>query len=154
MQKLIALTALVLLAACSTTYVNNPGGDAEAAIRAADVEFAAAMNAGDMAKVMTFYADDAVVLPANAPAFRGKAAIQQFWTSFLGPAKVNLTLTPENVMQSCDLAAEVGRYDVTITPPGAAAIQDQGKYSVTWKKIDGTWKIAVDMFSSNNPAPK
>ncbi|MEK6376035.1 MAG: DUF4440 domain-containing protein [Acidobacteriota bacterium] len=109
----------------------------------------AAIGRGDINAITAFYADDAVLLPPNAPPFRGKAAIQQFWTGFLASAKVAGTLTPDNVMQSCDLAAEVGHYDLTITPPGGAAIQDQGKYSVTWKKIDGQWKIAVDMFSSN-----
>lgn len=155
MQKMIVVTALLLLAACSTTYVNTPGGDAEAAIRQADVDFAAAMNAGDMAKVMTYYTDDAIVMPANAPAFRGKAAIQQFWTAFLATAKFHVTLTPDNVMQSGSMATEVGHYDLTITPNGGGpTAKDNGKFAVTWKKVDGRWLIAVDMFSSNNPPPK
>ena len=154
MQKLIVVTALALLAACSTTYVNNPEGDAEAAIRQADVDFATALNGGDMAKVMAFYTDDAVVLPPNAPPFRGKAAIQQFWTAFLATAKFHVTLTPDNVMQSGDLATEVGHYDLTITPNGGGpAAADSGKFAVTWKKAGGKWLIAVDMFSSNNPPP-
>jgi len=154
MQKMIAVTVLVLLAACSTTYVNNPGGDAEAVIRQADVDFAAALNAGDVAKAMTYYTDDAVLLPPNAPAFRGKTAIQQFWTAFLATAKFHVTLTPDNVMQSCDMATEVGHYDLTITPNGGGpTATDTGKFAVTWKKVGGQWLIAVDMFSSNNPPP-
>ena len=31
--------------------------------------------------------------------------------------------------------------------------QDEGKYTVVWQKLDGNWKVSVDMFSSNLPAP-
>ena len=154
MKKLLALSVLALLVACSTTQMQT-GGDADAAIRAADTDFAAAMNRLDMATVMTYYADDAVVLPPNAPAMRGKAAIQQFWTGMLSSAKMAVTLTPDTVMQSGDMATEVGHYDLTINLPGGAApMQDKGKYSVTWRRTDGKWRIVVDMFSSDNPPPK
>ncbi len=150
----MAVSAFALLAACSTTVTTYETGDAEAAIRQADVDFAAALNAGDIAKAMTYYTDDAVVLPPNAPAFRGKAAIQQFWTAFLATAKFNVTLTPDTVMQSGDMATEVGHYDLKITPNGGGpTAMDTGKFAVTWKKVDGRWLIAVDMFSSNNPPP-
>ena len=152
MKKLLALSVLALLAACSTTMTG--GGDAESAIRAADPPFASAMSRNDMATVMRYYADDAVLLPPNAPAMHGKTAIQQFWSGMLAAGKVNLTLTPDTVLSSGDLATEVGHYDVTITPPGAGAIQDKGKYSVTWRRqADDNWRIAVDMFSSDNPPP-
>jgi uncharacterized protein (TIGR02246 family) len=147
MKKLLAL---LVLTACSTAMQS---ADAESAIRAADPDFAAAMNRMDMASVMTHYADDAVLLPPNAPAVHGKAAIQQFWTGLLSTAKFRVALTPDSVMQSGDLAVEVGHYDLNITPPaGGASMQDKGKYSVTWRRqTDGKWRIAVDMFSSDNP---
>jgi uncharacterized protein (TIGR02246 family) len=153
MQKQLALLMLTLLAACSATMQSY--GDADSAIRAADPEFAAAMNRTDMPTVMTYYADDAVLLPPNAPAVHGKAAIQSFWTSLLSSAKFRVTLTPDTILHSGDLATEVGHYDLAITPPsGGASMQDKGKYSVTWRRdADGRWRIAVDMFSSDNPPP-
>jgi uncharacterized protein (TIGR02246 family) len=152
MKKSLALFVLAL-AACSTTMTS--GGDAESAIRAADPDFAGAMNRTDMTKVMTYYADDAVLLPPNAPAVHGKAAIQQFWSGMLSSAKFNVTLTPDTILTSGDLATEVGHYDLTVTPPGGgASIADKGKYSVTWRRgDDGKWRIAVDMFSSDAPPP-
>src|SRR5205085_5424103 len=117
--------------------------------------FGSAMSGNDMATVMTYYADDAVLLPPNAPAVHGKPAIEKFWSGMLATAKFGLTLTPDNILSSGDLATEVGHYNLTITPPGGgASMQDKGKYSVTWRRqSDGKWRIAVDMFSSDN-APR
>lgn len=87
-------------------------------------------------------------------AFGGKPAIQRFWTAFLATAKFHVTLTPDTIMQSGDMATEVGHYDLKITPNGGGpTATDAGKFAVTWKKVEGRWLIAVDMFSSNSPAP-
>jgi uncharacterized protein (TIGR02246 family) len=154
MQKLMAVGALVLLAACTTTIQNTPGGDAEAAIKANDVEFAAAMGRGDVDKLLSFYADDAIVMPPNSEHVRGKAAIRAFWTGFLASAKLSGSLIPDRIIQTGNLAAEVGHYEMTITPPGGAPINDRGNYLVTWQKIDGKWLIVADMFGTSNPPPK
>ncbi len=146
---MVAVSVFALLAACSTMPTSS---DAESAIKAADIDFAAAMNRTDMPAVMAYYADDAVLLPANAPAVHGKAAIQQFWSGMLSSAKMRVTLTPDTVLQSGDLATEVGHYDLDIN---SGAARDKGKYSVTWRRQDdGKWRIVVDMFSSDSPPPR
>jgi hypothetical protein len=30
-------------------------------------------------------------------------------------------------------------------------VKDEGKYVVAWKKVDGAWKVAADIFNSNVP---
>ena len=147
MKKLLAMT--LLLAGCAT--VQAP--DTDATIKRADADFGAALGRGDIAAIMSFYADDAVLLPPNLPPFRGKAAIQQFWSGFLATGKIAGTLTPERILHASDMATEVGSYDLTITPNGAGPVHDNGKFAVTWKVVGGEWRIVVDMFSSNNPPP-
>jgi len=149
MQKL-ALLAALLLAACASM----PANDAEQAIRKADADFATNARAGNAAALAAFYADDAVLMPPNAPAFRGPEAIRQFWGGFLATGQIGLDLTVDKVTQSGDLATEIGRYEITITPKGAAPIHDKGKYIVAWRRTGGTWKIFGDIFNSDQPLPR
>jgi len=150
-MKRLSVFAILLFAACASTM---PANDAEEAIRKADAEFATNARAGNVAALAAVYADDAVIMPPNAPAFRGPDAIRQFWTGFLAAGQIDVALTPDKVTQSGDLAAEIGHYDLTITPKGAAPIHDKGKYLVTWRRTGGTWKIIGDIFNSDQPLPR
>jgi ketosteroid isomerase-like protein len=138
----------LLFAACASMA---PANDAEQAIRKADADLTVNARAGNAAVLAAVYADDAVIMPPNAPAVRGPEAIRQFWTGFLGLGQIDLALTIDKVTQSGDLAAEIGRYEMTITPKGAAPIHDKGKYLVAWRKTGGAWKIIGDIFNSDLP---
>jgi len=128
-------------------------GDAENAIRRANSEFAANARSGNAQSVVNnFYAPDAVVMAPNFPALRGRDAILQFWTGFLATGAVDAALTSTNVTQpSADLAIETGRYDLSLRPPSGQAIKDAGKYIVIWKKSNGRWWAAEDIFNSDLP---
>ncbi len=151
-MKQAVLFAAVLLAACASS--NAPCPEAEAGMNAHRAEFVKNARAGNAAALAAGYAEDAVLMPPNMPALHGRAAIQQFWGGFTAAGKVDVTLTPEKVLTSCDLGSEAGKYDLTITPKSGAPIHDTGKYSVTLKKIGGEWKLAIDIFNSDLPPPK
>jgi ketosteroid isomerase-like protein len=52
------------------------------------------------------------------------------------------------------LAYDRGTYSMTITPPGAAAIEDRGKYLTIYRKqADGSWKVLRVMYNSDLPLP-
>jgi len=88
----------------------------------------------------------------NMPALRGRDAILQFWTGFLASGVVDLALTSTNVAQpSADTAIETGRYDLSLRPASGQAIKDAGKYIVIWKKSNGRWWAAEDIFNSDLP---
>jgi ketosteroid isomerase-like protein len=103
--------------------------------------------------VSNFYAPGATLMAPNYPAFRGRDAIQKFWTGFLATGSVDATLTSTNVTQpSSDVAIETGRYDVSLHPAGGQPIKDAGKYIVVWKKSNGRWWAYEDIFNSDLPA--
>jgi ketosteroid isomerase-like protein len=151
-MKRIALFAAVLLAACASA--NVAPGEADAAMKASRNDFMQYARSGNAAALANDYADDAVLMPPNLPAMRGRAAIQQFWSGFMAAGKIDVTLTPEKVLSSGDLATDAGKYDLTITPANGAPIHDVGKYAVTSQKIGGQWKIVVDIFNSDQPPPR
>ena len=99
-------------------------GDVNATIRANTEAFDAAMRAGNTDAFMAFYADDAVLMPPNAPAFNGAANVRQFWGGLLAAGKTDVDLTTEDVIASGDLAVERGRFEVTVP------FKDSGKYIV------------------------
>ena len=152
MKKLLAISVLVLaVSALGQTSM----GDAEKSIRQADVAFATAMRTNDMDALVNFYSADATLMPPNLPGAHGPNAIRATWTGFLGQFNsADLTLTPDDVQQSGDLAVETGRYVVHVVPKGTtASVTDSGKYIVVWKKTDGRWKIYRDIFNSDLPVP-
>jgi uncharacterized protein (TIGR02246 family) len=126
-----------------------------AAIRAADSSFAAAVTAGNAAAVADVYEADAKLLPPNAPPIQGREGIQKFWAGFLGGYDVRITLATDEVEGRGDLGYNRGHYTLEGTPKaaGGAPLHDEGKFlEVMRKQPDGSWRYAVDMYSSNLPA--
>jgi uncharacterized protein (TIGR02246 family) len=156
MKKLLAISVL-LLAACGSSQTSSDfqSGDAENYIRQTDAAFGTAMRTNDMDALVNNYSMDATLMPPNLPAAHGPSAIRATWTGFLGQfASTDLTLTPDDVQQSGDLAVETGRYMVHVVPKGTTSpVTDSGKYIVVWKKTDGRWKIFRDIFNSDLPVP-
>jgi uncharacterized protein (TIGR02246 family) len=115
--------------------------------------FVKAALARNWAAVAGLYVDDAVLNPPNNPSVKGRAAIKAWLENF--PPLTSFKTTNLKVDGQGDLAYVLGVYSMTIAPPGAPApINDTGKYvEIRRKQPDGKWLIAVDMFSSDVPAP-
>lgn len=119
----------------------------EAAIRANSIAWSQAATAKDLDKVISFYADDAVELPNQGPAAKGKENIRKTWGPLLAPPGSGLSWQTSSleIARSGELAYETGNYNfVTIDKKGKTNDQ-KGKYVVVWKKqSDGSWKVVVD----------
>jgi uncharacterized protein (TIGR02246 family) len=156
MKKLLVIS-VILIAACGSSQMSSDSqsGDAESAIRQADVAVATAMRTGDMDAIANSYTTDATFMPPNMPAAHGQGPIRTSWSGFLGQfSSTDVTLTPDDVQQSGNLAVETGRYMVHVVPKGTTTpVTDSGKYVVVWKKVDGRWKIYRDIFNSDLPVP-
>ena len=104
-------------------------------------------NEGDPATTAAIYADDAEILAPQHPAIRGKPAIVAFFK-----ANIDKNLGFENdstwSLVRGDMAIEQGAYHVRNV--GVGADVEAGKYIRIWKRIDGTWKLYRDMYSSDN----
>jgi ketosteroid isomerase-like protein len=151
-MKRLSVFATLLFAACASTM---PANDAEEAIRKMDREFGAAARAGNVDGMMAIYAADAVLMPPNFPAFRGRDAIRQFWGGFLSAGQIDATLEADKVIQSCDMATELGHYALKITPKGGGnPIEDNGKFVLVWRKVGGQWRAISDIFNSDRPLPR
>jgi len=167
-----SIVALLALAACTTkearradtaapaaaTLAGSPAPDAAAvrqALEAAGARFSAAVLKGDSATLASFYADDAILMPANMKAVRGHDAIAKALGGMIAsmhPSAFKLQI--QDVIVAGDYAIETGSLQITTQPArhGAKPSQDVEKYVAVWKKqADGSYKLLRDISNSDQP---
>jgi uncharacterized protein (TIGR02246 family) len=148
--------ALVLL----TTGCNRPApadtrAADESAVKEADSQWSKTAMANDLDGTVSYYSDDASLLPPNAPIATGKQAIRAVWAAMLTPdTTVSWQVTKAEVARSGDLAYVSGTYQIAAKNPKGKAQEDRGKMVEVWKKqADGNWKTVADIFNSDMPLP-
>jgi ketosteroid isomerase-like protein len=167
----LALFTLAVVAGCATkearrtdttspataTLAGAPAPDVAAVRHAIDVGdsiFTAAALRGDSTAATSLYADDAVLMWANAPAARGHDAIARSFGAAASTMKVSaMKLQTQDVTLAGDYAIETGAYQMTSQTKTAKPVQEVGKYIVVWKKQpDGSYKIFRDIANTDLPA--
>jgi len=155
--RISLLVVVLILAGCA----QQPAPEApdtraadEAAIRTLIKQWSDSAATKDPAKFAAFYAEDAAFLFENMPLVTGKTAIAEAlgpmmqdpnWALTFGPTKVE-------VARSGDIAYETGTYQITMTDQKTKKpVPTKGKYIVVWKKVGGTWKVAVDSPTADPP---
>ncbi len=124
-------------------------GADEKAVRDADAEWSKVAGAKDLDKTVSFYADDAMVLPPNQSMVTSKSGIRDLWKGFFDSlTDISWKTTRVETSKSGDMACLIGTYEMAMKDGS----KDKGKYCEVWeKKAGGKWKVATDMFSSDLP---
>lgn len=150
-MRTAAIFGVALLASLAFGPQTKPQAGADPAIRKIADDYVKASLAGDAKAIAALYADDAVEMPPNQPSIKGRAAIGDYYTKTMAGAKMGtFTLTHVESHATGDSAFDVGTYQQTITPTGAAApIRDSGKYVVILKRTGGAWKVAYAIYNSD-----
>ena len=128
----------------------------EQALRDLDAKWSAAAGAKDVDKTVSYYSDDAVVMPPNAPSATTRETIRSAWKEMLTTpgAAISWKATKVEVAKSGDLACVSGTYEETMTDASGKSAKDHGKYVEVWEKqADGNWKCGADIWNSDLPAP-
>ncbi len=148
--RLILIVCLVVLPiAVVCNFPPNAKGADEQAVRDADAAWSKAAGAKDFDKTVSFYADDAMVLPPNEAAVTTKDGIRNLWKGLIDSVtSVSWTATRVEMAKSGDMACLTGTYEMTMKDGS----KDHGKYCEVWEKKAGAWKCGTDMFSSDLPA--
>src|SRR5262249_52026966 len=109
-----------------------------AAVDSLTTAFVGAVTARETTLVAGFYADDAHLLPANAPRADGKEAIHKVWAGLLSTPGLQMSITPDTklVSDGGDLVVDVGAYVMNWQDAKGKAVSDKGKYVTVLKKVN------------------
>ena len=149
MARLALFLALLLLAVAPAPAADLKAD--EARIRALIDEWLDAVAAKDADRTASFYAADGLLMPQGAPAAIGTAAVATAWAGLYAMKDFSLTFAPSSitVAEAGDMAFDIGTYELSFTGEDGKKVVDHGKYVVVWKKVDGDWKAAADIFNSD-----
>ena len=115
-----------------------------------------ALGSQDGAALAKLYAADGVEMPPNAPAAKGRAAIEAFHKAFAQQWMMHgMTITSTEAKVTGDTAYDVGTYKQSLMAQKTGAmVEDKGKYIVLLKKdAGGAWLISHAIYNSDNPPP-
>jgi uncharacterized protein (TIGR02246 family) len=159
MKKLLMVIPLVFLL-CLTfgcqqgeEVAEEPVVDVEAdveAIKKITDDFNAAINAGNIDKLVSLYTDDAVRIPPNKPALVGKEAIRSLFQEQLDQFTVQNEGVIVDLKVSGDLAFVRGSWTSINTPKtGGEPLKYNGSFvSVIQKQPEGSWKVICNIWSN------
>jgi len=153
--RAIALSATAVLAACagtpsSTTEFSKADTDE---IRAMIRDFVAAYNAKDVAKIGTFFAGDAALVPINRSTLNGVDSVKGY---FEGRVKdeggTDLAIEPITIEGYGPLGYVAASFSMAFRPPdGSAPRHDRGKVIWIVRRLAGHWKFEWQIMSSDLP---
>ena len=134
---------VLLLAACAGCAKVDVAAE-KTALMAADREWS--QTTKDLNNFMTYIASDATSYAPGAPAMVGTDAIRKGMGQIIGAPGVSLSWTASKAVVGAggDLGYTAGTYESS-SPSGT----EKGKYVTNWKKVDGAWKVADDIFNAD-----
>jgi uncharacterized protein (TIGR02246 family) len=142
-----------ILATCQRGARDTRAAD-ERAIRNLEAEWLNAVQAKDVERTVSYWADDAAVLPPGAPPVTGKAQIRKMVSEhFALPGFVlSWQTSGVEVSRSGDLAYTMGTNEFRMNDAKGNPFSERGKYVTVWRKQpDGTWKCIMDIWNSSPP---
>jgi ketosteroid isomerase-like protein len=149
MNARLSKAALVCITMFAVGCAAAPNVDLEAERAAAlqvGQQFQDGMNASNVDAVLGLYASEFILMPNATETIRTTDALRTYLTGFTQAGIKDLKITSEKLelASSGDLAVDVGTYAGTAHSP-AGPSPFNGRYVVVLKKIDGAWKLVLDM---------
>ena len=117
-----------------------------------DDDWSKAAATRDADRVASFYAEDAIAYPPNAPVANGRAAAKKVWASYFADATFSISwkAVHAEMAKSGDLGVTGGTYEASFKGPDGKQVTEKGKYVTTWKKQkDGAWKASHDIWNAD-----
>lgn len=119
------------------------------AVLANNEKFMDAVRKRDAKAIAARYTQDCVLLPNGAPRMEGPGAVEAFFAQAFDIGIQEIRLTTDDVTEAGDTLIEIGTAGVTIALPDGGTIEDPGKYVVIYRQEGGEWKMAVDIWNTD-----
>jgi len=154
MKRTIAATSMfIVLFLTANIAFSQSEAEYKSKIEAMNKEMVKDMLAGNTAKILANYTEDAISLPSYQPIAMGLAAIKKSSEEMAksGVKFTSFTPTIVKVIVNGNHITEIGTYKISMTTPAAPTpIEDHGKYLTVWEKQkDGSLKVKVETWNSD-----
>jgi ketosteroid isomerase-like protein len=150
---LLASMAVTSLAVYRPSFAADLAA-AEAAVRKADADWAAAARTNSVEAWMAFYAADAVILLPNDQLASDKELGRHSVGRLLALPHLSVAWSPikVRVASSGEQAILIETYELRFGNSRGALVSDRGRRLEIWKKqTDGIWKCDVDTWNLDEP---
>jgi len=153
---LFGILAIVIMqggfAARPHSFQTRSEADTGTSLKHADLSFCRAVQDRGLEGWMSYFADDAVIGPADPPV-RGKDAIRAFYAKMFARQNLDFQWVPttEEIFPTGDIGYTSGRAHIAYVENGQRK-ERTSRYVTVWQKQrDNTWKVIAD-FGSGGPA--
>ena len=111
-------------------------------------KFSRAYMDGDIRSLTDLYTIDGKIFPNNRKILSGKSALNLYWTIPEGVKILHHKATPIDIQIENNTAYDYGYYEGKTLTKDQKEISWKGKYIIVWKKINGNWKIDLDIWNN------
>ena len=119
-----------------------------------DAEWAEAASQGkDIDRILSYWTDDAVVMPQGFPSIVGKEEVRRYVENSLQIPGFKINWISSDVKFSPDwnLAYMFSENEVTINDENGNQIVSKGRAVTIWRReTDGAWRCAVDIWNAES----
>ncbi len=124
----------------------------KATIERLNREYTQVYNAGQLDKVLEFFADDAITLSPDQAPVRGRGALRRYYQEvFKREPNQDLVLTSIRVGASGDTLYDGGQWTQSLPTPDGKSQAFSGYYLAVYRKIKGQWKVMANSFNVHGP---
>ncbi len=115
-------------------------------------EWSKSASTDSIEKILSYWADDAMVMSPGQPALNGKKAIREMveGSSKIPGFKISWEPLSVSVSKSGDMAYMIEQNKITVNDTLGKPITEYNKVVTVWRKeADGSWKNVVDIWNAD-----
>ena len=156
-RKLVAafavLGVIAIAAGCAKTPPPQDVAADKAKLQTDALSWFDHFAAADSEGLDSLYAEDALVMPPNAPALNGRAAIKAYYGGMVSQAKAAHISLKQGQVTGSDVSGDMGWISGTFTvQDSTGATIDSGNYMSVHHRTNGSWIYVRDIWNSDHPA--
>lgn len=117
-----------------------------------DREWVSTIATRDVDRIVSYWTDDAIVMPPDMPPLRGKPTIREYVAAGLAIPGFDITWEAQQAVVSAsgDMGYTVASNRVTVPGPDGALATVTGKAVTVWRKEpDGAWRCVLDIWNAD-----
>jgi ketosteroid isomerase-like protein len=159
-RRIAIVIAVLCLSATACNFDSKKSASATASSTTSGAEIGALMQTSrdwakaaenrDIERTLSYWADDAIVLEPDQPAYIGKMAIRQMVQTSMKIPKFSITWAPESgvISKSGDIGYLIEHNRVTFADSTGKVHTQFAKTVTIWRKdATGAWKCVVDIWN-------